>query len=110
MAVIRVFMNAQRFRDDADTASAGTRLSLDFANEERPFDRRVIFATDFRRGQIPRRPSSTNGRPPTRRATASTYGHSTIVLTLDTYQHVLPHMQRGAADKLEAMMFGPGAY
>ena len=33
-------------------------------------------------------------------------GHSTIVLTLDTYSHVLPTMQRAAADQLEAMLFG----
>ncbi|MDB5098121.1 MAG: phage integrase family protein [Cyanobacteria bacterium RYN_339] len=33
-------------------------------------------------------------------------GHSTIVLTLDTYSHVPPTMQRAAADQLEAMLFG----
>lgn len=33
-------------------------------------------------------------------------GHSTVVLTLDTYSHVLPTMQRAAADQLEAMLFG----
>jgi integrase len=33
-------------------------------------------------------------------------GHSSVVLTLDTYSHVLPTMQRAAADQLEAMMFG----
>lgn len=32
-------------------------------------------------------------------------GHSSIVLTADTYSHVLPTMQQGAAEKLE-MMFG----
>jgi integrase len=35
-------------------------------------------------------------------------GHSTIVLTMDTYSHVQPSMQRGAADKLETMLFGNG--
>jgi integrase len=30
-------------------------------------------------------------------------GHASIVLTADTYSHVLPTMQKGAADKLEAM-------
>ena len=34
-------------------------------------------------------------------------GHATIMLTADTYCHVLPTMQRAAADKLEAM-FGTG--
>ena len=32
-------------------------------------------------------------------------GHATITLTLDTYSHVLPDMQQGAADKLENMLF-----
>ena len=34
------------------------------------------------------------------------YGHSTITLTLDTYSHVLPNMQKAAADALDAMLFG----
>jgi len=33
-------------------------------------------------------------------------GHAGITLTLDTYAHVLPTMQRQAADKLEAILFG----
>jgi integrase len=33
-------------------------------------------------------------------------GHASIVLTLDTYSHVLPTMQESATDKLEKMMFG----
>ena len=32
-------------------------------------------------------------------------GHASIVLTLDTYSHVLPGMQQAATDKLEAMLF-----
>ena len=32
-------------------------------------------------------------------------GHASIVLTLDTYSHVLPDMQQGASDKLEGMLF-----
>ncbi len=32
-------------------------------------------------------------------------GHATIRLTLDTYSHVLPDMQKGAADKLESLVF-----
>jgi len=32
-------------------------------------------------------------------------GHSTIVLTLDIYSHVLPSMQRTATEKLETMLF-----
>jgi len=38
---------------------------------------------------------------------AERLGHSTIVLTMDTYSHVLPSMQEASADKLEAM-FGGG--
>lgn len=31
-------------------------------------------------------------------------GHTSSVLTLDVYSHVLPHMQQGAATKLEALL------
>ena len=31
-------------------------------------------------------------------------GHSTIRLTLDTYSHVLPGMQRTATDALDAIL------
>jgi integrase len=31
-------------------------------------------------------------------------GHSSIVLTLDTYSHVLPSMQQAATDKLERLL------
>ncbi len=33
-------------------------------------------------------------------------GHASIVLTLDTYSHVLPNMQQDATDKIEKLMFG----
>lgn len=36
---------------------------------------------------------------------AERLGHSTIVLTLDTYSHVLPTIQRNATDKLEKLLF-----
>ena len=32
-------------------------------------------------------------------------GHASIVLTLDTYSHVLPDMQQTAAEKLEKILF-----
>jgi integrase len=32
-------------------------------------------------------------------------GHSSIVMTLDTYAHVLPTMQEDAAKKLETMLY-----
>ena len=32
-------------------------------------------------------------------------GHSTVVLTLDTYSHVLPTMQQQATAKLEKMLY-----
>jgi integrase len=35
-------------------------------------------------------------------------GHSSIVLTLDTYSHVLPSMQKAATDKLAGMLFQAG--
>jgi integrase len=33
-------------------------------------------------------------------------GHASIVLTLDTYSHVLPDMQKEATSKLGKMLFG----
>ena len=33
-------------------------------------------------------------------------GHASITLTLDTYSHVLPSMQKGASDKLERILYG----
>ena len=33
-------------------------------------------------------------------------GHASIVLTLDTYSHVLPTMQKEATNKMEKLMFG----
>lgn len=32
-------------------------------------------------------------------------GHASVVLTLDTYSHVLPSMQQAATDKLETLLF-----
>ncbi len=37
-------------------------------------------------------------------------GHASVTLTLDTYSSVLPTMQEAAANKLGAMMFGPGGH
>jgi integrase len=37
---------------------------------------------------------------------AERLGHSTVVLTLDTYSHVLPTMQKDATDVLERMLYG----
>jgi integrase len=34
--------------------------------------------------------------------------HSTIVITLDTYSHVLPTMQQGATARLEKLLYGKG--
>jgi integrase len=31
-------------------------------------------------------------------------GHATVAITLDTYSHVLPSLQREAADKLDALL------
>lgn len=36
-------------------------------------------------------------------------GHSTIVLTLDTYSHVLPTMQQKATAKLEKLLYSDGS-
>lgn len=37
---------------------------------------------------------------------AERLGHSTVMLTLDTYSHILPDMQEEATGKLEAALFG----
>lgn len=34
-------------------------------------------------------------------------GHATVSITLDTYSHVLPNMQREASQKLDALLFTP---
>jgi integrase len=36
---------------------------------------------------------------------AERLGHSSVVLTLDTYSHVLPSMQQAATEKLEELLF-----
>jgi len=33
-------------------------------------------------------------------------GHASITMTLDTYSHVMPDMQREASDKMEELLFG----
>ena len=33
-------------------------------------------------------------------------GHVSIVLTLDTYSHVLPSMQKAASERLESLLVG----
>jgi integrase len=33
-------------------------------------------------------------------------GHASVVLTLDTYSHVLPTMREAASQKLERIMYG----
>jgi len=33
-------------------------------------------------------------------------GHASVVLTLDTYSHVLPGLQRAASERLESILFG----
>jgi integrase len=37
---------------------------------------------------------------------ADRLGHTSVKMTLDTYSHVLPDMQRSASDKLSAMLYG----
>jgi integrase len=33
-------------------------------------------------------------------------GHSTIALTMNTYSHVIPELQRDAADRMDALLGG----
>ena len=37
---------------------------------------------------------------------AERLGHADVVLTLNTYSHVLPGMQEQATNRLEAMLYG----
>jgi hypothetical protein len=39
---------------------------------------------------------------------ASSDGHSDVQITLNTYAHVLPDVQQGAADRLAAVLHGGG--
>jgi len=41
------------------------------------------------------------------RVVMETLGHSQISLTMNTYSHVLPALQREAADRMEAVLNGP---
>jgi len=36
-------------------------------------------------------------------------GHASVVITLDTYSHVLPTMQADATEKLAGVIYGDGA-
>jgi integrase len=42
------------------------------------------------------------------RVVMKTLGHSQISLTMDTYTHVMPALQRDAADRMEALLTGAG--
>jgi integrase len=46
------------------------------------------------------------GVPP--KVVSEQLGHASVAFTLDTYTHVLPHMQDEAAAKFEAMLFKQG--
>lgn len=46
------------------------------------------------------------GVPP--KVVSEQLGHASAAFTLDTYAHVLPHMQNEAAAKVEAMLFAQG--
>jgi integrase len=35
-------------------------------------------------------------------------GHASVTLTLDTYSHVLPTMQKSATERLRSVLFGKG--
>jgi integrase len=48
-----------------------------------------------------------NGENP--KVASERLGHSTIVLTLDTYSHVLPDMQQQAAERIETLLFASRA-
>jgi len=111
-------------RQEADRERAGekwTEHGLVFTNETGgPLDRHNLAQRQFRRIL------EAAGLPAIRlydlRHTAATLallagvpvkvvsemlGHASATLTLDTYAHVLPHMQEDAAAKVEALLMGP---
>jgi len=97
-------------RDAVFTASNGEWL--DPGNLSRMFTRLVIAAGVKRiRFHDMRHTSATlllkQGVNP--KVVSERLGHANIAITLDTYSHVLPSMQREAADALEAVLFGGAA-
>jgi integrase len=42
------------------------------------------------------------------RVVMETLGHSQISLTMNVYSHVIPALQRDAADRMEALLTGSG--
>lgn len=94
-------------RDAVFTASNGGWL--DPGNLSRAYDRLVVAAKVKRiRFHDLRHTSATlllkQGVNP--KVVSERLGHATISITLDTYSHVLPSMQREAADALETALFG----
>ena len=95
-------------------------LDLVFANGYGdPLDYRVVVQRHFKpivkaAGLAPLRPYDlrhtcatlllASGEHP--KVVAERLGHSSTVMTMDVYSHVLPDMQEAAADKLERLLFG----
>ena len=95
-------------------------LDLVFANGRGdPLDYRVVVQRHFKpivkaAGLEPLRPYDlrhtcatlllAGGEHP--KVVAERLGHSSTVMTMDVYSHVLPDMQEAAADKLEGLLFG----
>ena len=95
-------------------------LDLVFANGRGdPLDYRVVVQRHFKpivkaAGLEPLRPYDlrhtcatlllAGGEYP--KVVAERLGHSSTVMTMDVYSHVLPDMQEAAADKLEGLLFG----
>ena len=95
-------------------------LDLVFANGRGdPLDYRVVVQRHFKplvkaAGLEPLRPYDlrhtcatlllAGGEHP--KVVAERLGHSSTVMTMDVYSHVLPDMQEAAADKLERLLFG----
>ena len=97
-----------------------TGSDLVFANGRGdPLDYRVVVQRNFKplvkaAGLEPLRPYDlrhtcatlllAGGEHP--KVVAERLGHSSTVMTMDVYSHVLPDMQEAAADKLERLLFG----
>ena len=107
----------ERLRKGAEYAG---ELNLVFANGRGdPLDYRVVVQRHFKpnvkaAGLEPLRPYDlrhtcatlllAGGEHP--KVVAERLGHSSTVMTMDVYSHVLPDMQEAAADKLQRLLFG----
>lgn len=111
---------ANQVRERLKAGASYTDHNLVFANQTGgPLDYHVLARRNFKKildraGLPPIRPYDLRhtcatlllaaGEHP--KVVSERLGHSSTVMTMDVYSHVLPDMQQAAAEKLELMLFG----